>query len=114
MIKEQYTPSNIFSDSITPVQTLSIKIKAGETCDILSPVYYDSTSKTFYTTAKGGTLGADKVFGLSTGTIVAGETDMDMPVYVTGDFNKNSIVLQSGENIDDYLVPLRKIGIFIK
>lgn len=115
MLKEQCTPKNIFADSITPVQTLTIKIKAGETCSELSPVYYDSTAKKFFTTATGGTIGADKVFGLCAATIDnASESEIEIPVYVSGDFNKNSIVLPTGETIDKYIIPFRNIGMFIK
>lgn len=112
---EEYTPKNIFSGNTIEVLTMPIVLASGESAQELSPIYYDSTNKKYIAKAPtDGTIDVNTVYGLSCVNLEETTKDTEIVAYVTGEFRKESIVLVEGQNIEDYIIPLRKIGIFIK
>ncbi len=113
---EEYTPKNIFSGNTIDVLTMPVMLAAGESAKELTPIYYDSTNKKYITKAPtDGKLDANSVYGLSCVNVEEGTTvDTEIVAYVTGEFKKEVIDLAEGEDIENYVIPLRKIGIFIK
>jgi hypothetical protein len=112
---EEYTPKNIFSGNVMPVVTDTIILAASQSARELSVIYYDETKKEFFTQgAEGQTADASKAYALSTIDVEAGEVSVEIPVYLTGEFNKSAVVLPEGKLIEDYILPLRKLGIFLK
>lgn len=119
---EEYTPKNIFSGNVMPVVTDTIKLARKEVVRELSVIYHDSNANEFYTSAriKSGTedeyeiLNPNNVYALSTIDTGNNLDEVEIPVYMTGQFYKNEIELPEGENIENYIAPLRKLGIFLK
>ncbi|CAI3560450.1 MULTISPECIES: hypothetical protein [Clostridium] len=112
---DEYTPKNIFSGNTIEVLTMPVVLAAGESVQELAPIYYDSTNKKYITKAPtDGTIDINTIYGLSCVNLEKTTEDTEIVAYVTGEFKKEAIVLTDGENIEDYIIPLRKIGIFIK
>ncbi len=115
MTHEEYSPKNFFSGNVMPVVTGNIKLKPGQSVTELSVIYYDSTNKEFFTVgSETQTIGADKVYALSTITAEASDIEIEIPVYMTGEFNESEVVLSSGQDIEDYVIAFRSKGIFLK
>lgn len=115
MEHEVYNPKNIFSGNVMPVVTDTIKLKPGQSVNELSVIYYDSTNKEFFAVgSETQTIGADKVYALSTTTVEASDIEIEITVYMTGEFNESEVVLSSGQDIEDYIIAFRSKGIFLK
>lgn len=54
------------------------------------------------------------VFGIITDAVDASDGDADGVVYVTGDFNKDAIVLGEGLTADNFVKQCREVGIFLR
>lgn len=113
--KEEFTPKNIFSGNVMPVVTGTVKLAASQTVSELSVVYYDTTTKKFYTKAPDlTTFTADNAYALATVDLAPDTEEVEIPVYFTGEFNIDSVVLPEGQDIKDYAIALRNKGIFLK
>jgi|GEM_PF-2444400 len=54
------------------------------------------------------------VFGIMTDDVNASAGDADGVVYVTGDFNKDAIVLAEGLSVSNFIKQARDVGIFLR
>ncbi|WP_252235569.1 hypothetical protein [Clostridium sp. CH2] len=111
----EYNTKNIFSGNIMPVVTNSIKLAAAQVANELSVVYYDSTKKEYFTVeSESQKADANKAYGLSALNVASSESAIEIPVYLTGEFNKNSIVVPNGKDLEELTIELRSKGIFLK
>ena len=60
------------------------------------------------------TAESTSVFGILCDDVDASKSDADGTVYVNGDFNKAAVVVASGVKIDDFILPARNVGIFLR
>ncbi|HBJ1646044.1 hypothetical protein EXM65_10475 [Clostridium botulinum] len=111
----EYSPKNIFSGNIMPVVTNSIKLAAAQVASELSVVYYDSTKKEYFTVeSETQKADASKAYGLSALDIASSDKEIEIPVYLTGEFKKECIVIPKGKDLDELTIALRSKGIFLK
>lgn len=100
----RYEPSH-FEAGVLPVAK-SVKV-AAEDIEAHTPVALDSTGKLVHVTSANK---AD-IYGLLPDSVKAEE---EAPVYLTGEFFADSLVLEEELKVADIEVELRKIGIFLK
>ncbi len=62
----------------------------------------------------GSAVAFDEVFGIMTDDVNASAGDADGVVYVTGDFNKDAIVLAEGLSVSNFIKQARDVGIFLR
>ncbi len=62
----------------------------------------------------GSALAFDEVFGIMTDDVNASAGDADGVFYVTGDFNKDAIVLAEGLSVSNFIKQARDVGIFLR
>jgi len=74
----------------------------------------DEGSKEVVEIDKDGVDGSQIPFGILADDVDASSDDEPGVVYLTGEFNEGSVVVPSGDDIENYRDALRKIGIYLK
>lgn len=112
MDSEIFVPENIFAGNVMPVVTDKGVVPESQIIKKLSIVEKDSTGKII---APSGTIDPTKVYAIAAEEVIteAGKTK-DIVMYMTGEFKTSSIVFPESKTVEDYRVPLRKLGIFLK
>ncbi|MGN2339825.1 hypothetical protein ACTFIN_17170 [Clostridium cagae] len=111
----EYNPKNIFSGNVMPVVTNSIKLAAAQVASELSVVYYDSTKKEYFTVeSESQKADASKVYGLSVLDVASSDDVIEIPVYLTGEFNREAVRLPQGKDLEEVVIAFRSKGIFLK
>ena len=91
MVSEVFTPENIFAGNVMPVVTEAALVAPGDTIE------------------------PGNAYGIAAEEVTTGEGETkSIVLYMTGEFNASSIVFPDGKTVEDYRMPLRKLGIFLK
>lgn len=107
-----FTPEKLKSGVTIPVKIADIDLKAGESINVMQPIYYNSTSKEFTTKSENGDL-----YGFSAISVEvdSGSTSTTkIPIYLTGEFYKEAVILANDEDEEALIIQARKIGIFLE
>lgn len=110
---DSFTPDNLFAGNVQPVVTEVITVAADQ--NLVKGAVFELDLNGNAVVPTGAPIEPSKVYGIMSETVITavGETKPSV-AYMTGEFNKNSLVFPDGTTVSDYKVPLRKIGIFLK
>lgn len=112
MLTESFVPENIFAGNVMPVVTETGTVPENQTIKKLAIVEKDSSGKIV---VPSGTIDVSKAYALAAEEVVTGAgVTSPISLYMTGEFRASSIIVPIGKTVEDYKVPLRKLGIFIK
>lgn len=110
---EGYVPDKLFTSIQIPAKVSAISLKGAQGTLLRGSVIALDTNK------KGGLLDKENItdvaYGILTDDIITGTTITDYviaEVYVTGDFNSDSLILAEGTTLEEYATELRKLGIY--
>lgn len=110
--EEVFKAERLRSGVTIPVKIAEINLKAGESVNLMQPIYYNSTGKEFTTKSENGEL-----YGFSASIVEANSDESSttkMPIYLTGEFYKESVILTNDEDKENLIIQARKIGIFLE
>ncbi len=104
---------NLFAGSVQPVVTESITVAASQELVLGQVVELDASGNAV--APSGETIDPTKAYGIMAAPVTteAAETKESV-VFLTGEFNQDKIIIPDGEDLADYKLALRKLGIFLK
>ncbi|OQP00861.1 hypothetical protein B1689_07520 [Geobacillus sp. 44C] len=114
-MSEMYTPDNLFAGHVMPKVDDSLLVEAGQGVlargTLLGVV---TTSGKAKVVSKDATDGSEKVYAVLAENIDTTNGDVLAPVYLTGEFNENALIVADGDTVADHKASARAVGIFIK
>ncbi|WP_058953167.1 hypothetical protein [Clostridium tyrobutyricum] len=112
MITEEFSPENIFAGNVMPVVTEKAVAALNQNITKLSVVEKDAQGNIVI--PSGAEIDPGKAYGIASEGVVTTDETKNIVLYMTGEFKGTSIIVPEGKTIEDYRVPLRKLGIFTK
>lgn len=113
MLLDEFSPEDIFAGNVMPVVTESAIAASNQNIPKLSIV--EKNDEGNIVVPSGETIDTLKAYGVASEEVVTSESETKpIILYMTGEFRGKNIVVPEGKTIEDYRVPLRKLGIFIK
>lgn len=111
-----YTPDNLFAGSpftISDQITLEASLSADITLERGTVLSLKANNKAVIVDS--GVTGAEEPYAILADKVtVPQNTDKIAPVYLTGEFNENSLIFGGTDTPSTHKVAMRKIGMFIK
>ena len=111
---ETYTPDNLFAGHVMPKVTDVMTILAGQNLvrgAVLGRITASGKGKLVDKDSVDGSQAVYAVLAESTDATAADKTS---PVFLTGEFNENAIIVGAGDTVADHKASARAVGIFIK
>ena len=110
--EEVFKAEKLRSGVTIPVKVAEIALKAGESANIMQPIYYNSTDKEFTTKSENGEL-----YGFSASIVEADAEESSttkLPIYLTGEFYKEAMTLVNEDDKESIVIQARKLGIYLE
>lgn len=101
---------NLFAGD-AEVVTEVVTIKMGEVIPKFSIVAINPDGKGVTPAKDDETL---KLYGILAEDVNATDKDIKSVVYLSGEFNSNTVIVPKGRTLEDFKVGLREIGIYLK
>lgn len=89
----------------------AVTIKKGEVIPKFSVVAKNAEGKVVTAAKDDDTL---KLYGILAEDVNATDKDVESVVYLSGEFNSNTVIVPEGHTLEDFKVGLRGIGIYLK
>lgn len=108
--KSEMKYENLFAGD-AEVVTEAVTIKIGEVIPKFSVVAKNAEGKVVTAAKDNDTL---KLYGILAEDVNATDKDIESVVYLSGEFNSNTVIVKEGNTLEDLKVGLREIGIYLK
>lgn len=108
-----YSYENLFISSTLTIVTEEITV--AESQNLSRGAVFELNASGQAVVPTGAPIDPTKVYGIIAETTVTGAAETKKSIaYLTGEFNRDAIIVPAGVTVADYKVPLRKLGIFLK
>lgn len=101
---------NLFAGD-AEVITEALTINKGEVIPRFSIIAINADGKGVTPAKEDDTL---KLYGILAEDVNATDKDIESVVYLSGEFNSNTVIVPEGHTLEDFKVGLREIGIYLK
>ena len=108
--KSEIKYDNLFAGDAEAV-TEAVTIKKGEVIPKFSVVAKNADGKVVTAAKDDATL---KLYGILAEDVDATDTNKESVVYLSGEYNSNTVIVSEGHTLEDFKVGLREIGIYLK
>lgn len=113
-MSEIYTPDNLFAGHVMPKVTDYGTIASGQNLTRGAVLGRVTANGKLKLVDKNATDGSQNVYAILAEDVDATAADKVAPVYLTGEFNENALILATGTTAADVKASARAVGIFIK